>query len=53
MKYLLPRNSYVSSIWSLIFDTDETQICSVGLKRLFLQVCIVGAGPSGIHMALR
>jgi hypothetical protein len=30
--YLLPRNSYVSSIWSLIFDTDETQICSVEVK---------------------
>jgi hypothetical protein len=28
IKYLLARNSYVSSIWSLIFDTDETQICS-------------------------
>ncbi len=36
IKYLLPRNSYVSSIWSLIFDTNETQICSAGTLILSL-----------------
>ncbi len=60
IKYLLPRNSCVSSIWILIFDTIETQICSAdynegaGQYRLnFLRVSASAGGLESVALYKR